>query len=1463
MKTHRIVNVPLLGILSLGAVVCAGAVYGLHEFQVRRNSHVLLQQAKLAKEKGDWNAAIGHLERYLRLTPGRDADPVADLGLMQADLGLKPGGAGRLRQAYSNLESALRLDPARRDVRKQLVKTALGMGQIQDARHHLNVLLKDAPEDHELISQMSAIQEVSREYDAAVQSLEQAILLAPSEISYPSNLARLLRLRLKEPERAFAVLDSMVDRNPTNAKSYLARGEQRLQHRAIVAQESALKPENPPSTTEVEASAAALTEANLLSGAIADSQRASELDPSDESVVVFDVYCLLANNQPAEAAKKAELALQNHTKNPILYLILVEIEARAGHASEAIAWCRRGLEKLPSNSDLLWQLCSLNIDIGNIKEDDIKEDESSNTTEFKELKKNLKKYRYPSSRLAFLDARALHRLGLWQRASQKLEEVRGSLIEYPDLAKQADMLLGDCYQQLGRVDQQLTAFRRAINLDSSWIPARLGVAGALLATGKLDEAVDEYQRIAESPGAPSFALTQLVRLWLLRNLSLKPSEQRWDVPTNLLNRLASIEPENSAIPVLSAEISYLQGQSDKAEQLLMSACEASPKTFAYWEALINLAERQNAPGKAEERIEAAKNAAGDSPQLRLLQARHIAQWTKTKALDSIHQASMGVDDFDSAQRVALFNGLASLLLSLGEYDETARLAEKIVKEQPSNLQVRRLQFDLAVRSGRIDDVNKALAHVQEIEGSGPLWNYGKAVELCLRAEKESKPNLYEEAKEHLSTARLVRPNWSRLYTLMARISEAQGNEDSAIKNYVQAIDMGERDPAMGRRAVELLYQRRRYADADNLIRKLQEREVAISGEMAQLATEISLRLNDRERALQLVQGATSQLRDAKDFIWAGRALSALGKNDEAEEKFLEAVNRDQSSPEAWVALIQHYGRTLQAKKAESAIRDAEKFMKSEGATAAIGQAYESVGNLKEAQAQFEAALLASPKDLPTIRRTADYYMRHQAFQKAEPLLKRVVDMGTNASNDDHVWARRNLAMTIGANGSPAALKEAINLIEENLAVDATSEPDRQAKALILMRMPNSTSKTEAAALMEEILRDHPSSTDPAVARSRMTLAQLYFSMGDLTNADIQLRKLLVDRGDDPGYLTYFIRFLLHSKKVGEAEVLLERLAKIAPFNANTLDLTVEIAFIKDRHQDILPSIEAYLSAPQESDVEGQDRVRTAALVLERYATRLQRTGHESQSPEGPLSERLLKRADGLMRSNSGQGSKDSFALAMFLARTGRPTESLDIVQKLIATARPEDVLTTIGAIISSPGVKPEHFDRAAEILNSAISERGRLPILLNALAHVSTYRENYDEAEMLYRAVLMMDQRDVGTMNNLAILLALRGRGGNEPLALMQKAIETTGPNAVLLDSRATVHFMRKDYQHAEEDIAQSISIRPQAASYFRQALIEQKLSNRALAEAAWLKAKDLGLQVQELHPLERPLYHQLQQELQ
>lgn len=1451
----RTVNFRVLGGLMLSLAVISGAYYAIHQYQMKRHAGFLLREADRARERKDWAEAIDLLDRYVSIVPRDNAGPVAELGLLQAD-------EHRLGEAAHNLERALREDPTRDDVRRRLVEVSIESGRPLDAREHLEKLLKSSPKDGELYHLQARVLAALTEYSAAAASLVQAIENAPEHLEYCAQLADLLQVRLKDPAQALAVLEEMVTKNSDKALAYVYRGTYRLKYpnpTTSVDEGRTPKVDEPSSVSDVEEkpaegaeSESTAQEVSSLEAALADARRAVELASDDIDVIQFAVRAMLANGKTDEAVALARRGLTLHPDSVVVYLALADLEAKSSRRDRAISSLRRGLEAIPGDRDLLWNLANQLLEEGEVQE-------------AKKVLEQLRSSGYPQLLLAYFDARLLAQQEQWLEASRQLEQLRPSLLAIPEIAAQADYQLGKCYEQLHKTDLQLVAFRRAAGVDPTWVPARLGIARALLSAGQIDKAIEEYRHIASLPGAPASVLEQLTRLLVISNVTLNPSRQDWQTASRLLAQLAEIDSESPAVPVLRADILVAQGDAEKAEELLIAARDRSPKTIDFWLALVALAERRDDADRAERLIEEARVAAGDSVPLRLAQARQLAIRRGADAKESLRELARTADSFSNDEQINFSAGLADLARAIGDFEEAERLYTLIADKQPTNLTVRLLLIELASRAGQTESMERLLDEVQRIEGSGPLWHYGQAVRLSLRAKEENDVKLYVEAEEHLAQARATRPGWSRIPLQLAHIKDAQKDEEAAIANYSQAFNLGERDPVALSRAVGLLYGRGRFLQADQLIRRLQEQQSSLSSGMTQLATAVSLRLNENERALELVTKLATTSKEPAEQIWAGRIRIALGKNSDAEQSFRRAIELDPTAPDGWVSLIQLLGRTGQIQKADETLLQAEKQISPQRAPRALAEAQETLGRLEESESRYKAALQSAPEDISLLRGLTESYLRQRRFQDATPLLARIMRAPESMSADDRLWYRRSMSLVLAARGDQASVKKALAHIEENLATDPKSINDQRAKALLLALLPDRESRQEAAKLLESLIENERPEMADAIAESRFALASIYRELGEQPKSAGQLRKLMATNGDNVRYVASYVQLLTSRKDYDEAEFWLKEVVKLAPLEITTLAMTTDLQFARERYDAIQSSVADYLGQFEGNEIVHAERARLASSLLETYVARLKRLDVEKPDAAAARQEwatRFFEVSTALIRNYVNVRTKEGLALAAFYGRQGRHDDSLDILDNNWRDAQPEEIATVTATLERSATATKGHFARAALVLNSALEKHGRTPVLVQALGNLYNWGGQFDDAERLYRETLAIDERNPAVLNNLAILLALRDNSGKEPLTLIQKAIEIVGSVPGLIDSRATIYLCLGDLQRAADDIAIALRQQPTADGYFRKAQIEQRQGNLDAARASMTKAGEIGLKIEDLHPLERPVYRKLQAQL-
>jgi len=1402
MKT---LNLRFLGILVLGVVILGAAFHFLHGFQVRANADVFLRKAQDAMESGEKWEAIRNLQRYLGLAR-KDDDAMADLGVLLADVGAHG-------QAYQMLEEVLRRDGGRTEVRRRLVDVAIELRRFSDARVHLEKLLEISPADHKLLAQMGRCYAAGGEYAKAVESYTKAIESKPDQVEVYARLADVYRIGMERPGEADRWMRRMVEANPDSAEAHVRWGRR-------------------------------LKATRRLDEAAGAASKALTLAPEDADALVLAVQCAVEREEFDDGRQYANRLIELHPHRIEGYTALANIEAHAGDQDEAIRCLKRGREANPKQVDLLWMLGLQYREAGQL-------DEAEQTVE------QLIEAEYPLPRISYLEARIDLAKGNWLAAQQRLERIRGELTQWPDLLKRVDLCLGECYHQLGNADQQLTAYRRAVQADPLWIPARVGLASALLSTGRIEEALQEFRQLMRMDRAPAAGWIDLARLVVLKNLRLDPADRDWFEAERLIEFAERANPDNASVPILRAEVFVAQDRMQDAEVLLQESQEKYAEDTDLQLALAALAQRQRDWERAEKLLDKARSELGDSVALRLARAQCIVRRHGREGAETLRTLANGIENLPKEELPELWAGLAMASLSVEDYAHARGLCQRLSKADPNNLRVWLLLFDLALRAEDDSGMDRVLGEIGRIEGQGPLWRYGRALHVTLQGNE----SLLPQALELLADAGVSRPAWSRVPFLAAKIHEMLDEEEQALKQYTRAIELGERNTTAIRRAIELLTDRQRFLEADRLIRRLEEQYNPFSASLARLAAEVSLRLDNFDRALEIARQAAADSKEYRDHIWLGQVLSILGQRakregriadsegmlKEAEKELRRAIGFAPEATDAWVAIIGFFARTDQSHKAEQAIAEAQQHIPEGMGPLALAQCYEVMGRLEEAEANYQEALAAASSDSNVIRQVAQFYLRTGRPRPAEMQMRRITAGEVEAEEADLVWGRRALALILSERGGYENLKQGLALVEENLARADPAVEDQRAKAHLLSAHPKRRQRDEAIAILEDVVQHRRVSTP----RDRFVLARLYLAKGDWSNANRHMRQLLASHGGELQYVAAYVEMLLNRKEIQEAELWMRQLQRIAASEFTTARLRSQLLYHRARHDDSIGILKQFLDKPDVDEADRPARMERVAAALAELALRAQGAG------ESEAAAKYTQEAEALYRRLMEKKPTSGVVLAAFLARMDRVDEALALVEQAWEESRPEILAATLVVLLQETNATPSELERTEALLRKALEKYDRPTGLLMTQADLRTFQGRCDEAEALYREILTKG-KNAEAMNNLALLLAVQGKQLEEARRLIEEAIELAGPTVNLLDSRALVWMALGKPEKAIEDLNEIATEGIPVSVLFHLAQALQQADRNKEAQRLLAKVEELGLKPELLHPLERPAYARL-----
>jgi predicted Zn-dependent protease len=1106
---RRRLNEPFLFRLLIAIFVLGTAVHLLHGFQVRRNATALLRQAVREEEQDRLDRAVEYLGRYLTYFPD-DTDALLDYCRV---LDRRTASGPERWQVLAVLEEGIRRAPAQASLRRRLVEVAIELQQYADARRHLDILLESSPHDSELERLASSCEMAAGEYARAASWLERTLARDPGDWASAGQLADLLRRHLGRAREADQIMDRLVAANPQAGPAYLARARYRK-------------------------------ELGRLDAAAADAARACALAPADVAILAMAADIAEARGRWEEARAALERGLRAAPQDPALYRGLARLELRQGRRAEALACVRRGLKLLPEQNELLAVEAELLV-----KQQDLAQAEP--------VVAQLRARGWQPTLVGYLEAALDVGHSRWAAAAARLEQLRTQAGASQELTCEVELLLAECQSRLGDTEQQLAACQRAVAADPFAGHARYSLGNALLAGGRVDAAVAAFRQAAVLRDPPAAVWPALANALLLHTRALPEARRDWQQVDETIERAAQRGADPAELAVLRAGRLQATGQSGPARALLDAAIRQDPQSLELRLALAGRAAEEHHWDEACQVLEEARRQLGDRMELRLALAAYWEARGGPEAHAQLTALARDPGHFSVEAQTALFRGLAEAAGRLGDLSLARRWAAQAAASRPNDLGSRLFLFDLAITMGDEAALETLESDLKRLDGEdGALWRYAHAARAVARARRGDRSGL-AEARTYLTEAARRRPNWSRVPLLEAQLAELTEDPGRAIACYLRALDLGESGQETILRAAGLLYQRRRYREADQVFRRLAEPS-RLQGRMAQWAAESALHSRALERALDLAhQAVPADTRDGQAVVWLGQLLSSAGRAAEAEATLRRAADLNPGNPDPWVALVQHLNQTKQRARVEETIEEAGKRLAPKAAALGKARCYETIGQMRQADSLYQVALSARATEVSTLQAVAGFYLRADRPDEAEPILRRLLEPPVRASHQVIAWARRQLALVLASH--PARVEEALALVDANAGKAGLSPADARARAAVLGSRADQ--RREAIGQIEQSAAATPLAPD-----EQLTLAQLYEADGNLARAREQLVSLLATQAHSPRYLAYHVHLLLMGNEVRDAERWLSRLEDAAPDDPRTRTLETQVRAAKAKRR---------------------------------------------------------------------------------------------------------------------------------------------------------------------------------------------------------------------------------------------------------------------------------------------------------
>ena len=588
-----------------------------------------------------------------------------------------------------------------------------------------------------------------------------------------------------------------------------------------------------------------------------------------------------------------------------------------------------------------------------------------------------------------------------------------------------------------------------------------------------------------------------------------------------------------------------------------------------------------------------------------------------------------------------------------------------------------------------------------------------------------------------------------------------------------------------------------------------------------------------------------------------------------------------------------YGRSELASKAIEEYRLAiEADPTSEYLTSGLAELYAKTGRIRDAVMEAQDILKRDPNNLEAHKLLGRIYLRSlgdvQASSGSQNVLKLAIDQYEQIVKiepdnvEDHLLLGRLYRLNNDLQKAENEFKTAIKLQPDSeeavttLAYLYNEEGDSTRATQVLSAIPDAARSAKLYSALGYTYEQQKQYKNAIEAYKRAIeldrdnldamrgLAQNLMNDGQ-TDAALEQYKIIADANPEDAQ-TYLHMAEIY-RKTGKFDLALENLKKVESMVQDSIEVPYNIAAVyqvQGRYDEAIQVLQPLLKKtekPDNSYTQGERSNR--AVFLERLGTIYRENDNDQLALETfrkmlTLGDENAVRGyqqiiDTYREAKQWQQATDAakeavqklpndrglkMVYAAQLADMGQPDAGLQQVKaQLKGTPEDREVYITLAQMYSRLKRWPEAEEALdkAERLSTKPDDKQYVDFLRG-----STYerQKKYEQAEEMFRKVLVSDPQNATALNYLGYMLADRGTKLDEALNFIKKAVDLEPANGAYLDSLGWAYFRLGKYELAEDNLikaSQRIGTDPTVQDHLGD--LYQKTGRLKLAAAHWERA--------------------------